>query len=138
MSRTAHDPAYREAFAGRLRKVLDAQPVGLPELAATLGYKDDTTLRAAIAARSQLDLDRLAKLAAWAQSDGHPIDLHWLLTGTLATADTTNAMASWLTPERIRALKLLAEAAPSLPEQGAQVRGTSSQRSRRRRTPDSW
>lgn len=133
MARTASNPEYRLAFAGRLRQVLEAQPSGLRAIATALGYSDDTTLRAAMAARSQLDLDRLARLAAWAQEAGQPLDLHWLLTGVAAPKPEAAATeVGWFTPERIRALQVLAESVPSLPGQRGQIRATGSHRSRRR------
>ncbi len=131
MARTASDPHYRHAFAGRLRQALEGQPAGLGVIAAALGYSDDTTLRAAMAARSQLDLDRLARLAAWTQEAGEPIDLHWLLTGVIAKKPTEDAIeAGWLTSERIRALRVLAESVPSLPGLDGQTRATTSHRAR--------
>lgn len=132
MARTANDPIYRQGFAQRLRQVIESQPAGLGEIALALGYSDDTTLRAAMAARSHLDLDRLARLAGWAQEKGNPIDLHWLLTGTAKKAADAISAANWLTPERIQALRVLAESIPSLPGPQPQGRIAGSHRTRQR------
>ena len=79
-----------------------------------------------MAARSQLDLDRLARLAAWTRTEGEPIDLHWLLTGESAMTGFPGPAANWLTPARIRALEVLAESVPSLPKHSPKPRASPS------------
>jgi hypothetical protein len=130
MPRVARDPSFSRAFGQRLRDALEAQPQGLADIAKALGYRDDTTLRAAMAGRTALALNRLARLAAWTQAQGEPVDLNWLITGK-KPAPGPGGRA--LSTAQVSAIRLLARALPA----GAAKRGAPvSHRTRRARNSD--
>jgi len=110
MPQTSRDQEFTQAFGRRLREVLDGQPQGVTHIALAIGYRDDTTLRSAMAGRTGLALSRLAALAAWARSHGEPIDLQWLLTGDHSTAGPERPA---LTSAQMAAIRVLAQALPS-------------------------
>lgn len=120
MSRGPRDEAYRYAFGERLRRLIEVEiKASLSEVAKALSYQDASTLRAAIAGRCGLDLDRLATLATWSKSRGMPVNLHWLLVGEggpiLTEKSSAQKRGSWLTSELHEALLVIADAVPNLP-----------------------
>lgn len=118
MSRGPRDEAYRRSFGDRLRRLIEVElRVPIAEAARHLGYQDGSTLRAAMAGRCGLDLDRLAALALWSKAQGVPVNLHWLLVGEGLPIQPISAGKSngWLTPELREALVVIAGAVPSLP-----------------------
>jgi hypothetical protein len=115
MSRQSREAGYTRAFGERLRQVVQQLDVPVLQVGRELGYRDGSTLHAAMAGRCVLDVERLAQLAHWCGRQGHLLDLHWLLTGH-ASASKRDLDAGWLTPKRQAALKTLAEAVSELPE----------------------
>ena len=107
MARTSGDPDHRQAVAKRLDWVLEALGCPLQDVANGLGYRDSSTLSAARRGRSVLESSRLEQLARWCERRGHPLDLHWLLTGDGSPWRGT-LHDGWLTPERVAALQVLA------------------------------
>lgn len=115
MGRQARDQAYARAFSERLRQVVQQLDVPVLWLGRQLGYRDGSTLHAALAGRCVLDIERLAQLASLCELRGQSMDLHWLLTGH-ALQGKQNSHAEWLTPKRLAALRTLAEAVSELPD----------------------
>ena len=115
MSRQARDVSYARAFGERLRQVVQRLEVPVLQLGRELGYRDGSTLHSALAGRCVLDVERLVLLAQWCERQGHPLDLHWLLTGH-ASESKRDLHAGWLTAKRQAALRTLAEAVSELPE----------------------
>lgn len=131
MPRVARDPSFSRAFGQRLRDALEAQPQGLAEIAKALGYRDDTTLRAAMAGRTALALNRLARLAAWAQAQGEPIDLNWLITGRKPPPQPAGRA---LSTAQVSAIRLLARTLPAGASSEAKRGAPVSHRTRRARS----
>lgn len=75
-----------------------------------MGYRDTSTLRAALKGASNIDPSRLGRLAVWSATEGKPLDLHWLLTGTGSPwRSKPQSKTLWLTQERADAIRVLAE-----------------------------
>lgn len=118
MARKPRDSAYASAFGRRLAEVLGELDIPVAQLGKDLGYRDGSTLYAAAAGRCLLDVERLVRLSDWCQAQGHPLNLHWLLTGESNDAEIgrqASRIVSWLTPTRQAALAVLVAAAGELP-----------------------
>lgn len=123
MGRTRTDPTHRQAVGARLRTVLDELGCALGDVASAMGYRDGTTLSAARSGRVLLEPGRLVRLARWSADQGKPLDLHWLLTGEGAPWRVPAPHSdSWLTSERLEALRVLARGVRSLPEHPTRVK----------------
>lgn len=119
MSRTPRDEAYAVAFGKRLAQVLSQLDIPISRLGRDLGYRDGSTLHAALSGRCVLDVERLVKLSAWCRARGCALNLHWLLTGEavkVAESSHVPALSGWLTPERRAAIGLLADGVADLPQ----------------------
>jgi len=119
MSRKPRDEAYAVAFGRRLAQVLNQLDIPTSRLGRELGYRDGSTLHAAIAGRCVLDVERLVKLSAWCRVQGFALNLHWLLTGDAArVAESIHGpgLSAWLTPKRRAAIRLLADGLADLPQ----------------------
>lgn len=114
MSRTPRDPLGRRAFGQRLRRLIHQElEVSAGDVAQAMGYRDASTVRAALTGKSGIDADRLIALAKWSQQQGKPINLHWLLTGEASplfpVKGASNLLPAWVTPAHHQAFSLIAD-----------------------------